>query len=160
GRPAEHLVPFGLTYVQFRRGDPLGLLMALTTLIPIALIVSYFSVLVTGRKAWVALAMAGQLGNEVINFALKKYIKEHRPHPCLSDGYGMPSSHSQFMLYFATFTMLCLPPRTRGQLALVVFLYGTAVSVCYSRVYLGYHTAAQVLAGSSLGAVVGFGWYL
>ncbi|KAI8058204.1 phosphatidic acid phosphatase type 2/haloperoxidase [Syncephalis plumigaleata] len=162
-QPHEHLRPFGLTHVLFHKDDPLGLLMAMVTLVPIGLICSYLSVLVTSRKAWVALAAIGQLGNEVINFMLKKYIQDHRPHRCLAGGYGMPSSHSQYILYFATFTTLCLSnglPKTPSQLVLTILLYSIGVAVCYSRVHLGYHTVAQVLAGSTLGFVVSTMWYL
>jgi hypothetical protein len=31
--------------------------------------------------------------------------------------------------------------------------------VCYSRIYLRYHTAGQVLVGLSVGIAVGAGWY-
>jgi dolichyldiphosphatase len=85
-RASEHLVAFVLTHVQFHRDDPLGGTMAFISLIPIALIASYFSVLVTSRNAWVALAMLGQLGNEVLNSLLKKYIKERRPYRELNCG--------------------------------------------------------------------------
>ena len=34
-----------------------------------------------------------------------------------------------------------------------------AVVTMYSRVYLGYHTVAQVFAGAALGAVVGGSWF-
>lgn len=35
-----------------------------------------------------------------------------------------------------------------------------AILTLYSRVYLGYHTVAQVFAGASLGAVLGGGWFM
>ncbi|KAI9599517.1 hypothetical protein BDF19DRAFT_428970 [Syncephalis fuscata] len=78
--PHEHLRPFSLTHVLFDKNDSYGLFMAMTTLIPIGLLCSYASVIITSRSAWVTLAFIGQLGNEVINLALKKYIQHHRPH--------------------------------------------------------------------------------
>ncbi|RKP27746.1 hypothetical protein SYNPS1DRAFT_12217 [Syncephalis pseudoplumigaleata] len=128
-RPHEQLSPFHLTQVLFSKDDPLGLPMAVLSMIPIALISSYVSAIITSRRAWVVLASAGQFMNEVINYILKKYIQHHRPHRCLASGYGMPSSHAQNILYFAT-------------------------------VHLGYHTVAQVLAGSVLGVVVAVAWYV
>ena len=72
---------------------------------------------------------AGQLGGEVLNLVLKHYIKQERPscaqnsEKCHSktnrrldsaaNGYGFPSSHSQYMGYFASFLMLHLYFRHR-----------------------------------------------
>lgn len=42
--------------------------------------------------------------------------------------------------------------------ALAAFFLGGAASVCWSRVRLGHHTRAQVIAGASLGAVVATAW--
>jgi hypothetical protein len=34
-----------------------------------------------------------------------------------------------------------------------------AIGCSYSRIYLGYHTTNQVLAGSALGTMLGIGWH-
>jgi dolichyldiphosphatase len=65
---------------------------------------------------------AGQLACEAFNYVLKKTVKQERPHGMLicvpmviahtyaccvqanlGDGYGFPSSHSQWMGYFVSF---------------------------------------------------------
>lgn len=144
---------------------------------------------------------AGQLGCEALNFVLKRLIKEERPKgefdwsqlwPPISPpyttgtntvqsvstemfgkGYGMPSSHAQFMTYFAVYLTLFLvfrhSPTYAGsypysdfllRTALTVGLCASAVAVSASRVYLSYHTPRQVLAGSATGLVCALGWFV
>jgi dolichyldiphosphatase len=88
-------------------------------------------------------------------------------------GYGMPSSHSQFVTFFSISLSLFLllrhvpSPSTmhspislseRLLLSLVACLGAAAVVV--SRVYLNYHTPKQVLAGCAAGAFSAVGWFL
>ena len=47
-----------------------------------------------------------------------------------------------------------------GKALLAAALFGVAVTVAYSRYYLGYHTASQVICGSALGIVAGAAWYI
>lgn len=53
---------------------------------------------------------AGQLGCEAVNFALKRIIKEERPSRIhrTGKGYGMPSSHAQFVAFWAVAMTLFL----------------------------------------------------
>src|SRR5271169_4114430 len=91
----------------------------------------------------------------------------------------MPSSHSQFMCFFATYVTLYLvfryPPSPHNyhllffrthkfklwlrcvQSLLVIMGSGT---VCMTRIYLRYHTARQVLCGGGIGVLLGLMWYL
>jgi dolichyldiphosphatase len=88
-------------------------------------------------------------------------------------GYGMPSSHSQFVAFFSISLSLFLllrhvpsPSTThsptsfpeRVLLSLVACLCAGAVVV--SRVYLNYHTPKQVLVGCAAGAVSAFAWFV
>ena len=64
----------------------------------------------SSREAEVALMFAGQLGCEAVNFLLKRLIKEERPlriHKT-GKGYGMPSSHAQFVAFWAVAMALFL----------------------------------------------------
>jgi dolichyldiphosphatase len=150
----------------------------------------------------VVLMFAGQLACEGLNFALKRIIKEERPRgesgpvwnisynqtlvgygrhidpdivslEMFGKGYGMPSSHAQFMTFFAVYLSLFLLLRhtpsyasaypycdfiLRG--ALTVGLCAGAVAVSASRVYLNYHTPRQVLAGCGAGFVCACGWFV
>lgn len=58
---------------------------------------------------------AGQLACEAVNFALKRLIKEERPRLINNhgQGYGMPSSHAQFIAFWAVALTLFLVVRHR-----------------------------------------------
>lgn len=136
---------------------------------------------------------AGQMGCEALNFILKRIIKEERPkrmsrpspfqkcRKLTSDdrlemygkGYGMPSSHAQFMAFFAVYLSLFFllrhtpaPSHSHTALPLFVrFFLSIAVvvvagSVALSRIYLNYHTPKQVLAGCAAGVVCGLSWFI
>lgn len=62
------------------------------------------------REVEIGLTFAGQLACEALNWALKRYFKQARPPAIhvLHKGYGMPSSHAQFVSYFAISVTLFL----------------------------------------------------
>ncbi|KAI8973867.1 hypothetical protein BDB01DRAFT_729447 [Pilobolus umbonatus] len=120
----QKLSSISLTHVQFNPYDKLAYLLAYITLTPIALLIFYGSVIVSRREMASIIMLCGQLLNEGLNSILKGAFEQKRPHAHLGDGYGMPSSHSQF--------------------------------IC---VYLGYHTANQVLVGSLVGMSFAILWY-
>ena len=83
----------------------------------------------------------------------------------LGKGYGMPSSHSLFMGFVAAYAILWINIRNaRMGLWKRIFLSSCAASiaiaVCASRVYLAYHTLAQVLVGASIGSAFGLIWFV
>ena len=88
-------------------------------------------------------------------------------------GYGMPSSHAQFVTFFSlslslflllrhtpnpstTHTPISFPER----LLLSIVASICAAAVAYSRVYLNYHTLKQVLVGCAAGAVFAILWFI
>jgi len=81
--------------------------------------------------------------------------------------YGMPSSHTQFMFFFATVLPLffCLLKRQQQQqqkqqnVKILQFLsYVLAAMVAYSRVHFEYHTYSQVTVGALVGIALGIVW--
>lgn len=101
----------------------------------------------------------------------------------------MPSSHAQFLFYFATSLSLFLllrhkPPSSRyikrptrsveildpayfqkplvlaERLLLSCLVVTLALSVAWSRIYLAYHTPRQVLVGCAAGAMIAAAWFL
>ncbi|KAJ3025829.1 UNVERIFIED_CONTAM: Dolichyldiphosphatase 1 [Siphonaria sp. JEL0065] len=129
--------------------------------------VSYATLIASRRDIYIAAICLGQLVGEVLNLAVKKVIKEPRPssHPMLSDGYGMPSSHSQFMAYFATCVLLHLYLKTSYKNSLwkhVISIATVSLAgiVQYSRIHLEYHTVQQVLVGIQVGTLLGLVWFL
>ncbi|CAO3668379.1 unnamed protein product [Rhizopus stolonifer] len=99
---------------------------------------------------------------------LKHIIKQPRPDSNRlrnKTTYGMPSSHSQAISFFATYfqqvalflspkSMFGIPPNV---FALLLDLF--SFSVIWSRVYLGHHTKSQVFVGTALGIVSALGWF-
>ncbi|TPX74706.1 hypothetical protein CcCBS67573_g04020 [Chytriomyces confervae] len=162
---ADGLKAFSFTYVQYDPTDPLGKPLALTALFPIFIMVSYATLIAARRDVYLASVCLGQLLGEAFNLGLKRIVKEPRPTTFLGGDYGMPSSHAQFMAYFATFSVLHLHLRTsyKNPIWKHVLSLGTVLIaglVAFSRVYLHYHTATQVLAGIQIGTILGLVWYL
>lgn len=159
------LRPFSATHVLYEDGDRFGQLMALLSLTPIFVMVAYATLVARCRDLATLALLVGQLGNEVLNYALKHLIKEERPFTVhqWSPKYGMPSNHSQFMAFWAAWLSLWAlrkwgaprPLRLAGAGA----VQALSTAVMYSRVFLKYHTYAQVGAGFVVGTVAGALWY-
>ncbi|KAN0077475.1 Phosphatidic acid phosphatase type 2/haloperoxidase [Elaphomyces granulatus] len=165
------LASLTLTHVHYNPRDPLSYLAAWLALVPQALCVVYVSVIWASREVEVLLMFAGQMGCEALNFGLKRWIREERPKQMFGKGYGMPSSHSQFVAFFSLYLALflvrrqVLSPSAAHYYAviervIVSILAGVAAAaVSISRIYLNYHTPRQVLAGSVAGFVFAVLWF-
>ncbi|KAJ3439276.1 dolichyldiphosphatase 1 [Anaeramoeba flamelloides] len=97
---------------------------------------------------------------------LKNIIRQSRPEGACRSSYGMPSGHSVFAMFYLVWAILEIIFGTRKKwrpvtkvAVIFVFLINTAL-IPYSRVYLGYHTVAQVIVGSICGAVYAILVYL
>jgi dolichyldiphosphatase len=116
----------------------------------------------------------GQMACEALNFALKRLLKEERPKQMHGKGYGMPSSHAQFVAFFSISLTLFLlfrhvpkkatpshtPLSLIARIALSGVALGNAALVAWSRTYLSYHTPKQVLVGCLAGALSAVSWFL
>ncbi|KAI9340049.1 phosphatidic acid phosphatase type 2/haloperoxidase [Zopfochytrium polystomum] len=159
------LKPFSFTFVQYDPADLLGKPLAIASLLPQILIVVYLTLALSRRDILVASTALGQLLNEVLNLIVKNTIRQPRPTSFLGKGYGMPSSHAQFMAFWAVNIALHFWIRVRPQprlyKVLITLVVATAaVVVGYSRVHLYYHTASQVVTGIHLGTLCGTLWFL
>ncbi|EEB06981.1 palmitoyl protein thioesterase-dolichol pyrophosphate phosphatase fusion 1 [Schizosaccharomyces japonicus yFS275] len=138
-------------------------LLELFSLIPQIIGIVYLSVLFTNREMDTLMQFAGQVGNEMFNYILKITIREPRQHG-FGMGYGMPSSHSQFMGYFFAYMCTWCIIYRREQLKSLVTIAKMnlwallCTCVCASRYLLGFHTAKQVAVGFFAGAIVGTVW--
>lgn len=140
-----------ITHVQYESTDLFAKILAYSSLIPIFLIQSLATLAIFQRdhnQIRALLLLGGQFANELINLILKKLLKHPRPEGIHQDGgYGMPSSHTQFMWFFVISTMLLLKTQRLKNYLLIL----CAVVVSYSRIYLGYHSTLQVLVGAIIG---------
>ncbi|KAI1168928.1 phosphatidic acid phosphatase type 2/haloperoxidase [Nemania serpens] len=170
------LTSFSLTHVHYVRSDPISYLCAWLALVPQGLCVMYVTLIWSTREVEIVLLGAGQFACEVLNFALKRLIKEERPPRMNGKGYGMPSSHAQFVTFFAVSMALFLlfrhqPPgpeqrrRNHSPMAMSERVFWSTVgligafTVAWSRVYLNYHTEKQVLVGCTAGLVIAVAWF-
>ncbi|KAK5993277.1 Putative dolichyldiphosphatase [Cladobotryum mycophilum] len=172
------LASLSVTHVYYDPEDYLSLFCAYLALLPQALCVVYATLIFSTREAEIILAFAGQLLCEALNFALKRLIKEERPRRIHGKGYGMPSSHAQFVAFWSLSMALFLLARhkpakesrgwylTTGVWSFVervgLSLAGLIVAgaTAWSRIYLNYHTARQVAAGVSAGIAFAVVWFV
>jgi len=169
------LASLSLTHVHYDPTDPISYLCAWLALVPQGLCVVYATLIWSTREVEILLMFAGQMGCEALNFALKRLIKEERPKQMNGKGYGMPSSHAQFVAYFSvTLTLFLLfrhtPPKKPtpthkplnlpSRILLSILALFSAASVAWSRTYLNYHTEKQVLVGCTAGAASAVLWFL
>lgn len=143
-------------------------------LIPQGLCIVYVTLIWSTREIEIILTFIGQMACEAFNFALKRFLKEERPKLMHGKGYGMPSSHAQFVAFFSTSLTLFLifrhvpkpasPSHIPLSLVSRIGLSGLALLsaflVAWSRIYLNYHTTNQILAGLLAGALTAIAWFL
>ncbi|OAA77536.1 dolichyl pyrophosphate phosphatase [Akanthomyces lecanii RCEF 1005] len=177
------LASLSITHVYYDPNDRISLLCAYLALLPQALGVVYLTLIFASREVEIALLFAGQLACEALNFVLKRLIKEERPRQIHGKGYGMPSSHAQFVFFWSVALTLVLLVRhrpatskskskaaannsSRSSSRIVERLAVSAVSLvlaaatAWSRIYLNYHTPKQVLVGSSVGVLSAVAWFV
>ncbi|RKP37868.1 hypothetical protein BJ085DRAFT_20452 [Dimargaris cristalligena] len=165
GRPEPNLLQsLDLTNVQFPVGDSSGQWLAYATLVPLTVLISYAAWLAARREAACLIMFVGQLLNELLNSVLKTKWAKERPTTFLGEGYGMPSSHSQFMAFLTIYGMLHLHTyvqfRQVGWKYLVDFgLVVVSLTVAFSRIYLWYHSVAQVGMGLAIGTAFGLTYF-
>ncbi|KAI7795796.1 dolichyldiphosphatase 1 [Triplophysa rosa] len=163
-----------LTHVQYPADDLTGQVLAYTSLLPIAILVGFVTLIVFKRELHTISFFGGLVINEGLNWLLKHIVREPRPceggHSSLTTEYGMPSSHSQFIWFFVVYFFLFLYLRMHQtnnarcvellwRHILSIILLGVALCVSYSRVYLLYHTWSQVIYGGVAGMVMGVVWF-
>jgi len=167
-------VPFSLTHVAYPKGDIVGWFLAFISLTPFFVFNSFVTLVVFKRELDTIFFITGQLLNEVLNVILKNIIRQQRPDEHQTptstvplhrpNTYGMPSQHSQFMSFFTTFSILFILLKMKHKpfyfrYPLVFALTMSVIAVVYSRVYLLYHTWAQVLVGLLVGCLWGLVWF-
>jgi len=168
-------VSFSLTHVEYPKGDLFGKILAVSSLFPVFIVCSLVTLVLFRREMHTVTFLIGQLGNEVLNYVIKHIVKEKRPSmrdlSNMHVKYGWPSSHAQFIWFFAFYLTLFVNFRCHNRSISPCFfnvwkLIVTTASFClagvvtYSRVYLGYHTLNQVVWGAAIGSVVSLIWFV
>lgn len=123
--------------IYYDRSSLLSHLCAWLSLVPQAILLVYLTLIYSRREYATISLLSGQLVNELFNFLLKSIIKQSRPTDHLGKGYGMPSSHAQFMCFWAG-AVVAWTYRQRyynkyEQILRIIFAHLLAIAVCYSR---------------------------
>ena len=161
-------VPASLSHVLYVNGDLVGQFLAYITLAPIYVGCYYLTLIVSRRDIQTMLICVGQVLTVLINYILKRIIKQPRPRdlePEAND-FGMPSNHAQFIGYFCgiyCIYLMRIPSQKLSRMLKCVYvstlqLFG--VLVCFSRYYLKYHSLPQVVWGYLTGICLSVIWYL
>ncbi|KAM0065588.1 putative phosphatidate phosphatase [Helianthus debilis subsp. tardiflorus] len=158
-----------LTHVRYQTGDHIGHFLAWISLIPVFISLGGFVSHFIFRRELQGIFFAfGLLIAQFISDSIKLFVQQARPDTCIMlemcDSHGWPSSHSNYMFFFATYFTLLTYQRydmiLKKQMSFACFVvWPLAVLTMWSRVYLGYHTVGQVCAGASLGMFLGLVWF-
>ncbi|KLO20698.1 PAP2-domain-containing protein [Schizopora paradoxa] len=124
------------------------------------------------RSVGIAYFSLGALACSFAVKGVKRLIRQPRPdhlHPKLKKKtYGMPSTHSAAITFYATYISLAakflpihpsLPPSPLTRTLPVALAIPWASSVIYSRIRLGHHTWPQVGVGCAFGAIFAGMWF-
>jgi dolichyldiphosphatase len=142
-----------LTYVWYNKGDFISLLLACSSLLPIAIVIAVLTLFVSRRDLQTCMLGIGAVFCELLNTILKRVIRHPRPlgmgnghflfpnlirflQESLRTGNGMPSDHAQFMFFIAVYTTLILLPMRSSKLYKIIcgiFLFSMSSIVTYSR---------------------------
>ncbi|KAJ9184264.1 hypothetical protein P3X46_004008 [Hevea brasiliensis] len=158
-----------LTHVRYQKGDRLGHFLAWVSLVPVFISLGGFVCHFIFRRELQGMFFAiGLLISQFISELIKKSVQQARPETCIfletCDSHGWPSSHSQYMFFFAVyFTLLTFKgiglTEVKNKWARCFLPWLLAVLTMHSRVYLGYHTVQQVFSGAILGILLGAVWF-
>ncbi|KAK9455595.1 hypothetical protein V1511DRAFT_301295 [Dipodascopsis uninucleata] len=162
--PSPYSLQF--TNVYYDEKDIIAFFMAWLSLVPQFMCVMYLTLIFSRREAETILLLGGQILSEGLTSLLKIIIREERPmYGDKNMGYGLPSSHAQFLAYFTTYVTLWMYFRAKHfsrfkRKSRFLGLLSLTILVSYSRVYLFYHSWKQVLVGMTLGVCTGSLWFL
>ncbi|GMY14708.1 Lipid phosphate phosphatase gamma, chloroplastic [Fagus crenata] len=167
--PTTPLKAVTLTHVRYQRGDQLGHFLAWISLVPVFISLGGFISHFIFRRELQGICFAlGLIISQFVNELIKTSVQQARPETCAlletCDSHGWPSSHAQYMSFFAIyFTLMTCKGLglfdVKNKWVVNFWPWSMALLTMYSRVYLGYHTIAQVFAGAALGIFLGALWF-
>ena len=77
--PRSALASLSLTHVHYDPSDPVSYVAAWLALVPQGLCIMYVTLIWATREVEIGMMFAGQMSCEVLNFGLKRWIREERP---------------------------------------------------------------------------------
>ncbi|XP_023028920.2 dolichyldiphosphatase 1 [Leptinotarsa decemlineata] len=172
GSDKTEWVPLTLTLVEYQKGDLIGQFLALISLAPFGIGSGFIALILFRRDLHTITFFLGTLFSEILNYVLKHTICEARPvhRDAIHVEYGMPSSHAQFVWFFATYIIYFVFIKlyhmnnntiieNLSKFLIISSSLVMAVLVSISRIYLEYHTFWQVLCGAVVGILFATFWF-
>mmetsp|Transcript_3236 Transcript_3236/g.20091 ORF Transcript_3236/g.20091 Transcript_3236/m.20091 type:complete len:201 (-) Transcript_3236:4602-5204(-) len=156
----------GQMCVRYASDDAWAKVLAYVTLVPVAWVPFHAGWVAARRELQSSLVFVGVCFNEVVSTTLKLLVRQPRPSGChaldVCHSFGFPSSHASLMFFLTGYAWMRLRTSSLSRVeAWILRLCAPAGTwVAYSRVYLGYHTTDQVVAGATLGALHGVLWHV
>lgn len=98
-----------------------------------------------------------------VKHILKRLIRQPRPPGGIKVSYGMPSTHSATIAFFAAYNALAVTYTPIAAPLAIPVVTAYAVFVAASRLWLGHHTVPQVIVGALYGiafAGLAFTWWI
>jgi dolichyldiphosphatase len=168
------LVPFDHTYILYAPGSfVLSLPLAACSLLPILVLVFLFSWHILTRELEPCLFAFGHVCNDIISGIFKKIFKYPRPingqifKQDSGLAWGMPSSHSQFMAFWFTYTFFMYiknnPNKRFSKIEKIIFTIisiNVVLLVVASRIIFEYHNWNQINVGLLLGSSLACIYYI
>ncbi|EPT01560.1 hypothetical protein FOMPIDRAFT_56482 [Fomitopsis schrenkii] len=124
------------------------------------------------RSAGVAYFAAGAVLCSMSVKVIKRFVRQPRPVQVIrgkrKKSYGMPSTHSATITFFATYIALAclylpihpsLPSRPITRILPIIISIPWAAIIVGSRIWLGHHTVPQVIAGCACGLIMAPTWF-
>ncbi|CAF3674469.1 unnamed protein product [Rotaria sordida] len=172
--------PLSITFIEYQDGDRLGFVLAWFSMLPFIYIVALCTLILFRRDIQTIMYLNGFFLSGIINYYLKITFKQQRPerkmHFILArdrmdyyEIHGMPSGHAQSFFYFMTYLSIFVILKSQipgasyvcsiRHRCFILVQFIAAILVAYSRVYLYYHTIAQVVVGGLIGVIFACIWY-
>jgi len=128
---------------------------------PIILFISTL-ILLFNSKTFLYIYFLGFIINSILNFIIKGIIKQKRPFKDFkpkiikesrlgNEIYGMPSGHSQSVMFSTLFLLLAL----KNDLITFIYLIISGTTM-WQRVYNYSHSPLQILIGGTIGSLFGY----
>lgn len=152
--------PFWDTFMYIFSGRAVWIPLYLTMLYAVYLSFGWRTMILMGVMTAVAVAASDQISASVLRPIFERLRPANLENPLsryvhIVEGYrggrfGFPSCHAANTFAAATLTSLLF---RRWQYTVCVFIW--AITICYSRLYLGVHYPGDILAGLTIGTVCG-----
>ncbi|KAI0073711.1 PAP2-domain-containing protein [Panus rudis PR-1116 ss-1] len=130
------------------------------------------TILYTRSSAIIFFSTGAVVVSRIVKYA-KRTIRQPRPlqrvNGKIKKSYGMPSTHSAVISYYAAYTILScvylpihpsLPNHSLTRVIPPILMVPYAATIATSRIWLGHHTILQVAVGCTIGIVFAPFWFM